>query len=322
MLGALLGLFAIVVWGVTVVNTRALLVDFSSLEIMVIRFVLAWFVLWVMSPREFKFVTLFGGRRTVLTYRIYAWMGLCGVALYQFTENCAIHFTNASNVAILMSLSPIVTAVMAKVFLKDRNLGVCMWVGSIMAIAGGILVGADNIRDLHLDPLGDFMVLVTIVCWGVYSLLMDHTNHVRVSALVVVRKAFFWSLMAILPVALWGTTSAGKAALDGSFAIELDPAVNRARFGDFWNLFNLVFLGVFASALAFSAWNLASKRLGMVKANVGLYLMPVVGVVAAALFLGERITLPVILGGLLILAGVAVASVNPMRKVGFQGAKE
>lgn len=322
MLGALLGLFAIVVWGVTVVNTRALLVDFSSLEIMVIRFVLAWFVLWVMSPREFKFVTLFGGRRTVLTYRIYAWMGLCGVALYQFTENCAIHYTNASNVAILMSLSPIVTAVMAKVFLKDRNLGIWMWVGSIMAISGGILVGADNIRDLHLDPLGDFMVLVTIVCWGVYSLLMDRTNHVRVSALVVVRKAFFWSLVAILPVAVWGTTGSGQAALDGSFAINLDPAVNRARFGNFWNLFNLVFLGVFASALAFSAWNLASKRLGMVKANVGLYLMPVVGVVAAALFLGERITLPVILGGLLILAGVAVASVNPMRKVGFQGAKE
>lgn len=322
MLGALLGLFAIVVWGVTVVNTRALLVDFSSLEIMVIRFVLAWFVLWVMSPREFKFVTLFGGRRTVLTYRIYAWMGLCGVALYQFTENCAIHYTNASNVAILMSLSPIVTAVMAKVFLKDSNLGIWMWVGSIMAIAGGILVGADNIRDLHLDPRGDFMVLVTIVCWGVYSLLMDRTNHVRVSALVVVRKAFFWSLVAILPVAVWGTTGSGQAALDGSFAINLDPAVNRARFGNFWNLFNLVFLGVFASALAFSAWNLASKRLGMVKANVGLYLMPVVGVVAAALFLGERITLPVILGGLLILAGVAVASVNPMRKVGFQKAKE
>ncbi len=322
MLGALLGLFAIVVWGVTVVNTRALLVDFSSLEIMVIRFVLAWFVLWVMSPREFKFVTLFGGRRTVLTYRIYAWMGLCGVALYQFTENCAIHYTNASNVAILMSLSPIVTAVMAKVFLKDSNLGIWMWVGSIMAIAGGILVGADNIRDLHLDPRGDFMVLVTIVCWGVYSLLMDRTNHVRVSALVVVRKAFFWSLVAILPVAVWGTTGSGQAALDGSFAINLDPAVNRARFGNFWNLFNLVFLGVFASALAFSAWNLASKRLGMVKANVGLYLMPVVGVVAAALFLGERITLPVILGGLFILAGVAVASVNPMRKVGFQKAKE
>ena len=322
MLGYLLAVFSIVVWGVTVVNTRTLLGDFSSLEIMVLRFALAWLILWLMSPKEYKFVTLFGGKRTVLSYRIYAWMGFCGVALYQFTENCAIHFTNASNVAILMSLSPIVTAVMAKVFLKDRNLGVWMWVGSVMAIAGGVLVGADNIRDLHLDPIGDFMMLVTIVCWGVYSLLMDRTNHVRVSPLVVVRKAFFWSLVAILPVAVWGTTSSGQTALDGSFAINLDPAVNLARFGKFWNLFNLVFLGVFASALAFSAWNLASKRLGMVKANIGLYLMPVVGVVAAALFLGERITWPVILGGLLILAGVAVASVNPMRKVGFQGAKE
>ena len=38
----LVALFVIFVWGVTFVNTRALLADFSALEILVARFALAW----------------------------------------------------------------------------------------------------------------------------------------------------------------------------------------------------------------------------------------------------------------------------------------
>ena len=36
----------IVVWGVTFASTRVLLEDFSSLEIIVLRFLLAWVALW------------------------------------------------------------------------------------------------------------------------------------------------------------------------------------------------------------------------------------------------------------------------------------
>ena len=39
--------FVILVWGMTFANTRALLEDFSALEIQLLRFALAWAVLWV-----------------------------------------------------------------------------------------------------------------------------------------------------------------------------------------------------------------------------------------------------------------------------------
>ena len=42
----LVALFVIFVWGVTFANTRALLADFSVLEILVVRFALAWGALW------------------------------------------------------------------------------------------------------------------------------------------------------------------------------------------------------------------------------------------------------------------------------------
>ena len=49
MLGWLLTVFALVVWGVTFASTRALLVDFSPLEIQLVRFSLAWLALVVVA---------------------------------------------------------------------------------------------------------------------------------------------------------------------------------------------------------------------------------------------------------------------------------
>ena len=50
----LIASFVILIWGgVTFVNTRALLGDFSALEILVVRFALAWTSLWAVEPRKF-----------------------------------------------------------------------------------------------------------------------------------------------------------------------------------------------------------------------------------------------------------------------------
>ena len=56
-MGYLAAAFSIVVWGVTCVNTRSLLADFSSFEIMVVRFALAWMALWLMSDRTERWLT-------------------------------------------------------------------------------------------------------------------------------------------------------------------------------------------------------------------------------------------------------------------------
>ena len=53
---------------------------------------------------------------------LFAAMGFSGVFAYQLLENCALYYTNASNVAILVSIGPIVTALFARLFLKDKAL--------------------------------------------------------------------------------------------------------------------------------------------------------------------------------------------------------
>lgn len=299
----------ILIWGVTFVNTRALLKDFSALEILVGRFALAWAALWGWEAwRRARGEAL---RAPACRWRddgLFALMGFCGAFCYQWLENCAIYYTNASNVAIFVSFGPIVTAALARLLTKDRSLSAALVIGSLVAIGGVALVSFNGVVNLHLRPSGDLMALGAMVSWGCYSILIGQADARGFPPVLVIRKAFGWTLVMMLPFCVWGMTAAGSGVLDGSFAVTLDGVANAARFADGLNWFNLGFLGLLASAACFVMWNFACCRIGVVRATVCLYLLPVVGVVFAAVFLGERLTPMSLVGGLVILAGVAIAN--------------
>ncbi len=297
--------FVILAWGVTFANTRALLQDFSSLEIQLLRFSLAWGVLWIASlMRGRNAAVKFGWRDELL----FAGMGLSGVAVYQFLENCAIYYTNASNVAILVSFGPIVTAVFARLFTKDKSLSLSLIGGSLVAIFGVALVALNGVVNFQMRPIGDMMAIGAMVSWGFYSVLVDKANVSGVSPLTAIRKAFFWAVVLMTPLAVWGLTESGYYALDGSFSITLDADINLERFLRPLNWINIAFLGAVASAACFVIWNFACKHIGVVRTTIGLYLTPIVGVIFAALFLGERLTVMSAAGGSIIIFGVLLAN--------------
>jgi len=291
------------VWGVTFASTRALLVDFSALEILVTRFVIAWAALLVIGiARRERF--RWCGRDEAL----FAAMGLTGVFVYQFLENCAIYYTSAGNVAILVSCGPVVTAALARLFRRGdgRNFS-RMLPGAAIAIGGVSVIACGNYGIPEFRPLGDAMALTAMVSWGFYSILIVGANAKGYSQTCVIRHAFGWALVFMAPLAVWGTTEAGRAVMDGSLSVTLDAGANLARFARPVNLANLGFLGLFASALCFILWNVACRRLGVVRVTIGLYLLPVVGVAFAAVFLGETLTPLSAVGGVMIVGGVVLA---------------
>ena len=294
---------AIVIWGVTFASTRELLEDFSSLEILLLRFSLAWVALW--GIERLRGIVKVGCWRDEW---IFAAMGFTGIVAYQFLENCAIYYTNASNVAILVSFGPVVTAFMARVFVKGVQFSVRLVVGSLVAVCGVALISFNGLVEFELRPIGDAMALCAMACWGFYSILLDCANDRGVSPLVAIRKAFGWSLAMMVPFAAWGTTESGICALDGSFAVILDADVNAERFASVANWMNIAFLGFLASAASFVLWSAACRTIGVVKMTVALYITPIVGVVFAAVFLGERVTQLEIVGGIVILVGVVLST--------------
>jgi drug/metabolite transporter (DMT)-like permease len=286
----------ILVWGVTFVNTKALLADFSSLEILAVRFVLAYAALCAMFPRRLEGVP-------ARDEACFALAGLSGATGYQFVENLAIHWTNASNVSIIISICPMLTALASQWMLGEKAVTRRFAVGFVIAMAGVAMVSLDGVKSFSFRPAGDLCALGAAVSWAVYSVLVSRINGKGYAPGPAIRRVFFWALVGMVPLAGFGLLWPEQAAAV-SCEIRLGAEVNAARFAvaGYWIHFG--FLGLLASAACFVAWNAACERLGTVRATVGIYMIPAVTVVFAWLLLGERLTGMGAVGAVLTLAGV------------------
>ena len=79
------------------------------------------------------------------------------------------------------------------------------------------------------------------------------------------------------------------------------------------------FVVVFGTFLATSAWNYALGTMDSSIAGVFLYVQPVVAAIGGILILGEHLTWPLLVGGALIILGVAIAQFGPIisKRAGF-----
>ena len=301
--GYVLAAGSIFFWGITFICTKALLQDFSSLEILFFRFVAAYVGLWIIRPKWQN-----TERRDNI---LFALAGLSGVVLYQFSENIAINFTNASNVSVIVSICPLFTAIIAQIFLKENHLNLWFLLGFIISIFGVALVCFNGKQSLELNPKGDLLALFSGICWGFYSLFVSIINKKNYDPICSTRKVFFFAVIFMLPLVLAGLGVENPAS---SMHVTLDKAVNTARFAKPLNWFNLLFLGVIASGLCFSAWNKACEIVGTVKVSCGLYLIPVVTIVFAFFTLKEPITWLGALGSVITIAGLFISEKKPAEK--------
>lgn len=89
-------------------------------------------------------------------------------------------------------------------------------------------------------------------------------------------------------------------------AILLEPLPTRAAF-DPVVVASVLALGAFGTGAAFLVFYTLIERVGATNTTLVTYLIPLIAVLAGAVVLGERLALPAILGGLLIVAGVWIA---------------
>lgn len=296
----------IFIWGITFVCTKHLLIDFSPLEILVIRYFAGYIFLWAMWP---KWLHVRKGDNL-----LFALAGLTGVTVYQFTENIAISYTTASNVSIIVAVSPMWTALFSQLFLKDKHITPWFTAGFIIAITGIALVSFNGEFSFSLNLKGDLLALLSSLSWGFYSVLLSLINRRNYNYIGTARRIFFYALLYMIPLTVAGTTlfSAGAApetssAFVTSILFDWTPAVNAARFSSLINIGCLAFLGILASGFCFMAWNKACDGLGTVRATIGIYLIPVVTIVFAFFALGETITFMGITGTVLTIAGLVIS---------------
>ncbi len=284
-------LLAIVFWGVSFVATKAAVREVSPVALIFARAALGAALL----------VAMLAARRERWWPPRDAWpslalMGFVGVAFHQMLQAYALTLTSAVNTGWLIGLTPIWSAVLAAVMLRER-FPPAKLAGFALGFAGAVLVvtrGRLGAGVLALPSTrGDLLILASTVNWAVYTVL-GHP---------VLRRL--------------GALRATAAAMLVGGAILLGPFLAAGAWRDYAQLSAagwaaVLFLGIACSGLGYLFWYGALEKVETSRVAAFLYLEPLVTLSAGVLLLREPVHATSVAGGLLLLAGVALVQRAPV----------
>jgi drug/metabolite transporter (DMT)-like permease len=278
------GLVAVVLWGLAPVATRAAVAHLAPLPLLVLRLTVAALVLLPWAVPVFRRLRPRPAGRLVAA-------GALGLVGYNLPVTVGLQWLPASTAGLLLATEPVWVMVLGYVFLGERG-GARTWLGSAIALAGvAVLAGPGALTGVGYRGLaGAGLVLAGTLAFGAYTIVLRPLSQVY-GAIPATAAS---TVVGTLPyLAFAGTLSAPRLA-------QLPPAV--------WG--ELAFLSLGSTVAGLLLWNRAILSGGATRVSLLLYLEPVVSVLGAVIFLGEQVTLVTIAGGLLILAGVATASIR------------
>jgi drug/metabolite transporter (DMT)-like permease len=277
------GLVAVTLWGLAPVATRAAVGHLSPLPLLLIRMAAASLVLLPWAWPVFRQLRPRSAGRLLAA-------GILGLVGYNLPVTAGLRWLPAATVGLLLATEPVWVMVLGRVFLGERG-GVRSWLGSAAALAGvAVLAGPGAISAVggYRALAGTGLVLAGTLSFGAYTIVARPLSRE------------FGAVPATAASTVIGAVPylAAAGTLPGAGLAHLGPAV--------WA--ELAFLAFGSTVAGLLLWNVAVLAGDITRVSLLLYLEPVVSVAGAAVFLGERISLVMIGGGLLILAGVAVAS--------------
>ncbi|MGM9989042.1 MAG: DMT family transporter [Bacillaceae bacterium] len=277
-IGHVFAFITIFIWGTTYISTKVLFDAFTPEEIIMYRFAIAFIILLVLYPKGLKPLPF---KQEFLFFLL----GLFGVTFYFLLENWALKFTYASNVSLYAAAIPLFTAIIAHFTTKDEKFTLNFLLGFIMAMIGIFLI-IYNGKVMELNLLGDALALLAAVVFAVYNVLIRKLD-TSYNNLFVVRRTFFYGIVTMIPFMF--TTNTGFFKMEN-----INTGV----------ILNLLFLAILASLLCYVMWNHAIAVIGSIKTSNYIYFMPLVTIVTSIIFLDEKVSFLMLLGGFLIIFGV------------------
>lgn len=276
-------------WATSIVTAKVVVASLPPFTVAALRFLMAATIMWglrLLLPGQWQRPR--GGD--------WLWLALTG--FFQASLNFAfqyagVKYTTAANASVVVNVRPIFVALLA-VFVLNEKLNRNTLAAIILGFAGVLIITSKgSLHNLSLSAdhsLGDVLILLNALSGAIGVVLTKK----------VLRK--FSPLSALLY-----TLSFGALGLLPFAAIELLPRGGLPSAGWLpWLL--LVYHATFCTVVAHILWNNALARLEASKTAVFLYVMPIFGVILANLLLDEAITLPLVIGAVLVLAGTYQAA--------------
>ncbi|MFY0543803.1 DMT family transporter [Brevibacillus sp. H7] len=283
----LLLLFCVTLWGSNFVFGSILVKEFPPLFLADVRLLFTSLFLLGYAWYTKKFVKI---RRR--EWGLLLLLGLIGTLANQTAFFTGLMTTDATTASLILSLSPIVTAVLASFFLKEK-FTLRMIVGSLLALIGTFfVVGSGAGLTVSFGVLFIFIAMVTFS-----------------SSMIIIRKRtesmdpFIATVYATVVGALFMTPAA-------FFTVDSSSAISR----DVWAWLLLIATAILMQGVCGIVWNQQLMIVGTGRAAIFLNLQPFVAMLVGFLLLGSQVTHIQASGSLLIVAGVIVATVRSQKE--------
>ena len=283
-------LLTMVLFGLTFMFTRVVLVKASVFTLLSWRFFTAFLTMTLLRVFGVFKISLKGLPPSLLL------IGLLYPVLYYTFESLGVAMTSAAESGVIISIFPVVSMAMAALFLKEKP-GRLQTLSMVVSVLGAIVVVlARGASQLTYSKLGYLTLFGAVFSVGLFYVISRGVSGYSSAA-----KSYLMLGMGFVAF----TAAATLEHLRGGTAALWLTLPFRDR--DF--LIAIIFLGALTSVLATWAQNYAIERLGVHRSSAFSGIATVVSILAGVLLLREAFTLVQGAGAAMILLGVTGVNV-------------
>lgn len=215
-------------------------------------------------------------------------MAIAGVVGFNTFFFFGMQYTSPTNGALIMATNPLVTALIAGLFLREP-ISHNHKVGTMISFCGvaALILSGSSIRLVHIN-IGDLLVLGGNVSMALYGILnkrfvKNSTPLVTTAITTIIGAAILWSI--------------ARTAEPSAVVTDLSWKAYAA----------ILFMGAFGSVLAYIFWNRGIHAIGVADTSLFFHLVPVFAVLGSFIF-GQTVTLTQIGAGIVVIIGVMFSS--------------
>ncbi|ASJ52603.1 EamA family transporter [Brevibacillus formosus] len=278
----LLLIFCVTAWGSNFVFGKMLVAEFSPLFLSAMRLLFIVLFLLIWSRGRLKMPKL---SRT--DWLLLAVLGVVGVFINQWSFYKGLVTADPTTSALILALTPITTALLAALFLKESLTG-RMAIGSVIGTSGVLFVIYTG-AELHFD-VGILWIVLTMLTFATSIILVRLLGH-RLPPLVTTLVSNLIGFGSMLPFVLISVPTATVSTSLSSWLL-------------------LFVTAVVMHGIVTLIWNSQLQKVGAAKAAMFANLEPFIAMLFGLLLLAKPVTAVQFFGAILIIAGVTLTTTS------------